>query len=234
MNIELDSFPLILTGQDKTGKAADIRNVSNIRTTENLIKAEKTPPGLDAGASQNLGRSAVKISFDGTFQGKTAMNNLEMIRSKFKGGKPLPFNSDVSGATDVTKVIIDVFRIEEAAGRSDLYKYSMELSEFKEPPPQPTTPPSQIGKAKTFAANASQNALDGINYLTGKVLDAEGKPKSGVKVLATSKQGEFQGQTNEEGIYRIEDLPPDEYRVTVDAEGYEGVEETVTIGKGAI
>ncbi len=33
-------------------------------------------------------------------------------------------------------------------------------------------------------------------------------------------------------MYRIENLPPGKYKITVDSEEYQGIEEVVTIGKG--
>jgi hypothetical protein len=231
VNIELDSIPL------NKSSVAEIRNVYNINTSDKRSMVEYDIPGMEGNVFQNLGRSPVMISFDGTLQGKTARSNLEVLRSKFKQGMPLPFNSNISGAADVTKVLIEDLRIEEVAGITERYRYSIVLREYKEPPPEPTTPPSQDEKAKEFAKNVSEKTMEGINYITGKVMDAEGKPKSGVRVIATCSEGEhkgetYEGETNEEGIYRIDDLPPDKYKITVDAEEYEGVEEVVIIGKG--
>ncbi len=224
MNIELDSIPLNKTGVE------EIRNVHNINTSDKRTMVEYEIPGMEGNVFQNLGRSPVKISFDGTLQGKTARSNLEVLRSKFKQGMPLPFNSDISGAADVTKVLIEDLSIEEVAGITERYRYSIVLKEYKEPPPEPTTPPSQDEKAEDWADEEADKAAEGINYLTGKVLDAEGKPKSKVPVLATSSEGEYRGETDEEGVYRIEDLTPGKYKVTVDAEEYEGIEEIVIIG----
>ena len=232
MNIELDSIPLIWTEMDPAGGISEVRNVSNINTSDKRSMVEHEIPGMEGSVFQNFGRSPVRISFDGSLQGKTAKNNLEIIRSKFKQGIPLPFYSDISGAADVTKVLIEDLRIEDAAGMMNRYKYSIALTEYKEPPPEPVTPPAQDEEAENWVEEAATETVESINCLTGKVLDSEDNPKSGVPVFARSYEGEYQGKTNDEGMYRIENLPPGKYKITVDSEEYQGIEEVVTIGKG--
>lgn len=230
MNIELDGIALIWRNQP--GTPVDIRTVASITTTDKRAIVEHEIPGMQGNVFQDMGRDPVKISFEGSLHGKSAKNNLECIRSKFKQGVPLPFNSDVSGAADVTKVVIEEFRVDETAGIPEMYKYSIILREYKEPPPEPTTPPSQEGTAKEWAEDESEKAADSINVITGKVLDAEGNPKDSINVRITGKDGEFQVTTNKEGIYRYEDLPAGTYSVNVLGEGYEGITETVTVGNG--
>jgi len=233
VNIELDGIPLIRTESNQAGGIIEIRNVSNITTSDRRSMVEHEIPGMEGNVFQNLGRSPVRISFDGTLRGKAARGNLETIRSKFKQGVPLPFNSDISGATDVTKVLIEDMRIDEVAGVTERYRYSIALREYKEPPPEPTMPPSQDDKAKEWAEKVAEETVESINYITGKVVDLDGNPRSGVLVHITSDEGEFTVETNEEGIYRTEELPPMKYKVTVDSEGYEGIVEEVLIGKRA-
>jgi len=72
--------------------------------------------------------------------------------------------------------------------------------------------------------------MESINCLTGKVLDSEDNPRSGVSVIDSGQNGEYNARTNEDGVYRIEGLPPGKYRIIVDSEDYEGIEEVVTIG----
>lgn len=233
MNVELDGIPMIKSEETPDGGIVDIRNIFNISTADRRSMVEHEIPGMEGNVFQNLGRSPVKISFDGILQGKAAKSSLETIRSKFKQGTPLPFNSDISGATDVTKVLIEDLRIEEAAGIADRYKYSIVIREYKEPPPEPTTPPSQDAQAGEWAEDEAADALESINSLTGKVLDASGAPKSGVTVRIKSDDSEYELQTDDEGVYRQEDLPPGKYKVTVDSEEYSGVEQEVIIGQGA-
>jgi hypothetical protein len=230
LNIELDGIALIWTDQDSAGGITEVRNVSNITTNDKRSMVEHEVPGMEGNTFQDQGRSPVKISFAGSLQGKTAKSMIEVIRSKFKLGAPLPFNSDITGSTDVTKVLIEELNVEDIAGGANRYRYSIVLREYKEPPPEPVTPPTQDKEAEQWADEAAKEATESINCLTGKVLDSDGNPRAGIGVIASSDDGEFKGETDEEGVYRLEDLPSGRYRVTVDSEEYEGIEEIVFIG----
>jgi hypothetical protein len=86
MNIELDGIPLFKADTSPQGGQTEIRNVYNISTTDRRDMIGHKIPGMEGDVFQNLGRSPVVISFDGTFQGKTAKENLEILRTKFKQG----------------------------------------------------------------------------------------------------------------------------------------------------
>ena len=232
MNIELDGIPLVKTEQSQTGGQIEVRNVFNISTTDKRDMIGHKIPGMEGDVFQNLGRSPVVISFDGTFQGKTAKENLEILRTKFKQGTPLPFNSDLSGAADITKVLINDLRIEESAGVVASYHYFIVIQEYKEPPPEPVTPPNQDDSATQWQEEKAQKVVESINVLIGKILDADSTPKTGMTVIASGNEGEFNAETDDEGRYRIENVPPGKYTITVDSEEYEGSEEVISVGPG--
>ncbi|MCD1294326.1 hypothetical protein CUJ83_04850 [Methanocella sp. CWC-04] len=231
MNIELDGISLIKAGESESGRQMEVRSVSNISTSDSRSIVEHKVPGMEGSVFQNLGRAAVRISFDGAFQGKNAKSLLEAIRSKFKQGTALPFTSDVSGSADVTKVIIEDLKIQDVAGIQGKYSYSIILREYKEPPPEPTTPPSQDDQAEEWAEKKAEEIADSINVVAGRVLDPDGNPKKGAGVLLKSDDGEYNAETDEEGKYRFENMPPGKYMITVNAEGYEGLERELTVGK---
>lgn len=224
MNIELDGISLNKTAE------GDIRNVFNIGTADSRALVEHKIPGMEGSVIQDLGRSAVRISFDGTFQGKNSKTLVEQLRSKFKQGTPLPFNSDISGAADVTKVIIEELAITDSAGFKDRFTFSMALREFKEPPPAPTPVQPQDEAAEEWAEEVAEESVESVNQVSGKVLDAAGGPKAGVMVLIKGDTGEYQAETDEDGMYRVERLEPGTYRVTIDDKEYEGLAEEVVIG----
>jgi hypothetical protein len=232
MNIELDGIPLFKADTSPRGGQTEIRNVYNISTTDKRDMIGHKIPGMEGDVFQNLGRSPVVISFDGTFQGKTAKENLEVLRTKFKQGTPLPFNSDISGAADITHVLINDMRIEESADVIGKYHYFMVLQEYKVPPPEPVMPPAQDEEAAAWQEETAEDVMDSINVITGKVLDTEGNPRSGVTVTATGESGEYHVETDEQGIYRIEEATPGTYTVKVELEEYEGSEQEVTVGGG--
>jgi len=231
MKIELDGISLN-EAQSRDGGIAEARSVSNVHATDNRNIVLHTVPGMEGSAIQDLGRTAVRVSFDGVVMGAGAKGVVEMLRSKFKQGEPVPFNSDISGMAEVAKVVIEDLKVTEAAGNMGRYDYSIRLKEYMEPPAQSTTPPSQDDQAEQWADAAAEETDNSINALTGKVLDAEGKPMKGVTVKATMEGEEYTGMTDEEGIYKIKNLKPGDYEVTVDAKGFEGIKQNVSVGKG--
>jgi len=276
MKIELDGIPLSDTQVDAMGGILEGRSVWNINVVDerNLVKHEI--PGMEGSAFQDMGRTAVKISFDGLILGANAKNIIEQIRSKYKGGEPVSFLSDLSGAADVSQVVIDSFVAGDTAGTKDQYDYSIELKEFREQPGAPATPAATVaasptvtgeaegeeaeeegeeaaeegrgekegeetkeeeekeeteadGEARDWADEEAKKSDEGVNTVTGKVLDADGNPKKGVNVTVKGPEGEHSVETDEQGIYKIENLPVGEYTAAVEGEEYKDSEKKLTI-----
>jgi len=234
VNIELDGMSLIQHVRDpETGATRELRSVYNIDTSERRGIVEHKIPGLEGGVLQDLGREPVRISFDGIFYGEAAKGTLERLRSKFKMGTPMPFNSDITGAAEVTQVLIEELSIEDVGGITNRYKYSILLREYLVPrEPVEEAPPSQEEEAEEAVEEDADDALGSKNYVTGKVVDTDGNPHVGVAVKITWEQGEYTVKTNEEGIFRKDKLDPEKYIVSIDAKGYEGVEKEVIIKSG--
>jgi len=231
MKIELDNIPLVMQ-KEENGKIVEVRSVMNIKTYEKRRIVEHKIPGMEGNIFQDLGRDPVKISFEGTFQGGNAKENLETIRSKFKSGKEVPFASDITGASEVSQVLITEFDIEDTGGIKNQYRYYIELREYITPTEEETTAPEQEEQAEGAVEDKINDALGSINYITDKVLDANGNPKKDVDVKITWDKGEITIKTNEEGIYKQENLEPGKYTIKVDAEGYERTEKEVIIKSG--
>lgn len=237
MKIELNGIFM-----DKDDEGGSGRSVKSI-VTEDLRNMEAyDSPGMQGSSYNDLGRSAVKIFFEGTVTGQDARTLLEGIWSCFKKGDPVEFNSDVSGAADITKVLIASFMVTGAAGNSSRYDYAMELREYKEPPEEPGIPGGAEGEeeappeskadegAKEWADEVAKESSDACNELTGTVLDAGGKPASGVTVIISGGGREITVKTDSEGVYHVENMEPGDYKITIKDEGYEGIEELVTVG----
>ncbi len=133
MKIELDGTPLDQTEESPAGGISEARSISGIVSAAKRNYAMHTIPGMDGCVFQDMGRTAVAISFEGTVMGKSALPVIEMLRAKFKSGEPVSFNSDVSGASDISKVVIEDFRVSEAAGSKGRYNYTIRLKEYNEP-----------------------------------------------------------------------------------------------------
>lgn len=230
VKIELDGISLSETQGGEDG-VAEARSVANVRATDSRNVLMHAVPGMEGSAIQDLGRTAVLVTFDGIIMGAGAKGVVEMLRSKFKRGEPLPFISDVSGMADVSKVVIEDLRVTEAAGNRGRYDYSIRLKEFTEPPAQQTAPPPQDGQAEQWADAAADEADRSLNALAGRVLDANGEPMAGVTVKATMGGEEYTATTDGEGNYKIEDLAPGDYEVTADARGFEGLTQRISVGR---
>jgi hypothetical protein len=232
MEIELEGIRLvwIVPSEDPARGPVQIRQISDIVTSDRRILVEHQVPGLEGNLFQNLGRAPVKISFRGNFQGEGSKEELARIRQKFKDGNPCSFNSDVTGISDVTMVLIEELQIFERSGEPNRFEYSIVLREYREPPPEPSVPPSQDAAAQEWAEDQAGDAMASINNIVGRVLDLDGNPKPGAPVLITGEDGEYQLETDEQGMYRAENLAPGRYSITVSQEGYEGVTREVEVG----
>jgi hypothetical protein len=204
MKIELDGIMLNETQEEASGGITDGRNITNLNVTNKRNSVPHDLPGMMGSAFQDLGRAAVNISFDGIISGQNAKSLLESLRGKFQKGEPVPFNSDLSGTADITKVLIDDFKVLDTAGSKDRYAYSIVLKEYKEPPPKSITPESLEGLAGEWASNmvddilaaAKDEALgfvgselgDGAKGIAGAAFDegagaAKSELKDGVKSI---------------------------------------------------
>jgi hypothetical protein len=179
-----------------------------------------------------LGREPVTISFEGILFGEGAREDLEIIESKFKAGSPVPFSSDISGVIEVNQVLIEDLRIEDAGGAVNRYRYWMVLREYFVPQEREEQAPSQEEEAAEEVEEETNDALASVNYITGKVLDADGKPRSDISVKITWEGGEYVVKTNEEGVFRKDNLEPGKYTVIVDAPEYESITREVEIKSG--
>ena len=230
MKIELDKITLVKQTEDaQTGKITEVRSVRNINIQQRRNIVEHRIPGLEGNIFQDMGRDPVRIAFEGTLQGKSARENLEILIGKFKSGKEVSFASDLTGASDVNYVLIEEFVIDDKGGVKDEYKYSVVLQEYRMPEEEVEEVEGQEDKAKEAVEKKVDDAYGSINYITGKVVDKQGSPKADVPVKIEWDKGEISIKTNEEGTYRKEELEPGKYIVTIDAKGYEGVKKEVVI-----
>lgn len=248
MKIELNGIEL-----DRDEEGGEGRSIKSITTEDTRNVESYDSPGTQGSSYNDHGRSAVRLAFEGTAAGKEARTLLEGIWSCFKKGDPVEFNSDISGAADITRVLIQNFVVASAAGDRDRYDYAIGLWEYKEPPEEPDIPGagSEEGaaseevelteeqaaaeaakeeNAEKWAEEQARISNESVNELSGVVLNAEGKPAAGVTVIISGAGQELEVKTDEEGTYRAEKLEPGEYTIKVKEAGYEDVDETVSIG----
>jgi len=228
--IEIAGIKLLKHTRDTdSGKTKVMNTVTNIDVKDRRRIVEHRIPGMEGGVLQDLGREPVQISFEGVIHGEEAKELLKNIRSKFKLGEAVSFASDLSGVADVTDVVIADLEYNEISGSPNSYKYSVTLKEYKPPPEKDEPAPSQEEEAKEEVEEKADEAKSSVNYVTGKIVDGEGNPMPDVDVKITWPDGEYSVKTNQEGVYRKDNLEPNEYTVKVDAKGYEDKEQKVKI-----
>ncbi len=236
MDVKIDDLELIKRIDDSdTHVVKEIRTVDSVSMDDRRAIVELRIPGAEGSVLQDLGRRPVVVRFTGELQGEDAQTTLENLRAKFKSGKPLPFSSDLTGVAEVTQILIEDLHVEESMGSSNTYTYTLTIREYIEPKePEEEEPPSQDDDAEDEVEDETDDATSTVNYITGKVVDDEGKPEPKVKVIITDEEGnEYEEETNDDGIYRKDDLEPGKYKVSVKAPGYEGKEQEVQIKKSS-
>lgn len=69
----------------------------------------------------------------------------------------------------------------------------------------------------------------------GKIVDSSGAVLPGVTVLLKSPEamGEYTGVTDEQGLYRVQNLPPASYEARAELQGFQGVVQKVAVRLGA-
>ena len=227
MDVKIDDLELIKRVDDSDSHVVkEIRSVSSVVMDDRRAIVELRIPGAQGSILQDLGRRPVVVRFEGELQGQDAKTTLESLRAKFKSGKPLSFSSDLTGVAEVTQVLIEDLRVDESMGSSSTFEYTLTLREYIEPKEaEDEKPPSQDEDAKDAVDDETDDAVSTVNYITGKIVDEKGKPEPKIKVIIKDDQGnEFNVETNDEGVYRKDDLEPGFYTVQTDAPGYTQVE----------
>lgn len=236
MAVKVDDLELIKREDDSsTGLVKEIRTVRRVSIADNRSIVELNIPGAEGSVLQDLGRGPVLIKFTGEVRGQDPKTTLENLRAKFQAGKPMPFSSDLSGIAEVTQILIEDLRISEILGPANRYAYELTVREYIEPKEAEEEEPSdQDEEAEETVQDETDDAAESVNYVTGKVLDKEDNPRQGVNVTITDQDGnEYEVTTNDEGVYRKDDLDPGKYTVTVKEAGYEDVKSEVEIGESS-
>jgi hypothetical protein len=231
-NARLDDLDLLLTryeDDDPSHPLQELRTLLSVRTSDERSIVEHRIPGKETSVLQDLGRHSLRFSFLGEFMGKGAAVATESLWEKFQKGKIVPFTSDLVGLTNITKVVIERLDFEEVAGDSGRFRYRLLLREYREPKEEEEDAPSQEDEAKKNTEEETEEAEESVNYVTGKVVDKEKKPVEGAKVHVEGDQGEFQIETDENGIFRKDNLEPGTYTITIYSPGYENQKRKVVI-----
>ena len=162
MSIELDKIKLIRHDREE-GKTKVLNSVFNLNVSEKREIVEHRIPGMEGGVLQDMGRSPVRIDFDGLVYGKDAKEVLKELRARFKAGKPMPFTSDLTAVTDITQVIIEDLEIFDVSGSPQNYKYRVKLREYIPPKKKDDPAPSQDADAKKSVDQKADDAKNNVD-----------------------------------------------------------------------
>jgi hypothetical protein len=121
------------------------RGIEAIVSEETRRLVPLAVPGLAGDLHQDLGRGAQALCIVGSLSGDEARDDfLKDLRTRFKEGAPVDFVADIVGESDLERVLIREFRLEERADSPDSFRYEMVLVEYTEPP-EPPSPGLDLG-----------------------------------------------------------------------------------------
>ena len=178
MSIELDKIKLIRHDRAE-GKTKVLNSVFNLNVSEKREIVEHRIPGMEGGVLQDMGRSPVRIDFDGMVYGKDAKEVLKELRARFKAGKPMPFTSDLTAVTDITQVIIEDLDIFDVSGSPQNYKYRIKLREYIPPKKKDDPAPSQDADAKKSVDQKADDAKNNVDAGNSEAQSQAGDDQQG-------------------------------------------------------
>lgn len=224
MRAKLDNLELVLIHHlkdDPSNPLEDLRTIFSVWTGDRRAIIEHKVPGKEGSVFQDLGRHSLRFALAGEFAGAKSKTVAEALWQKFEQGKTLPFTSDVATLARVKKVVIEQLEFEDLAGRMAQFKYRIIMREHKEPSQKKAQAPNQADKAKKKVKEETGKAKGAVNYVTGKVLDSDKNPVEDAEVIITGEDGEVRVNTDENGVFRRDNLEPGKYKVKVNDPAYE-------------
>lgn len=230
MTVKLDDLELVAyVGDDSQGTLKQMRTITNLKVKYDRRLFNSRIASAEGSVLGDAGRHAMIIMLSGTFVGEDALQGLKFLEDKHRAGGPFQFVSDLTLLSQVKNVVIEGLTISAMSGRDNFFLYEMILREYNEPP------------AEEKATSQEEDAKDEIDKeskfwdIEGRVLDIEDKPARGVTVLVRGPvEYRITLGDDDDGYYRIRDVPEGKYTATVEEQGYEDqiAEFDVVKGKG--
>lgn len=125
-------------------------SIERIASFERRRLAVLPVPGLSGDLHQDMGRGALAIEIVGSVAtDETRDTFLKDVREKFLAGEPVDFVADIAKESELERVIIETLRFEEVANDADMFRYSIVLREYTEPP-EPPAPSLDLGAELGF------------------------------------------------------------------------------------
>lgn len=142
----------------------EVPRIERIETLEGRRLARLPVPGLLGDLQQDLGASSLAVEISGSLQGDEARDGfLDAVRGRFHAGDPVSFAADITRATSLDRVLIEVLEVHELAGSVDSFRYRIVLREYVEPPPPPPSVDDLGGDLGADLDQLASVGLDGLN-----------------------------------------------------------------------
>ncbi len=116
----------------------EVPRIEAIASREARRLAVLAVPGLSGSLQQDLGRDAMEVEIVGSLWGDEARDEfLKELRTQFLAGAPVDFVADIVHESELERVLIAAFTLEESAAVADEFRYRLVLREYTEPPEPP-------------------------------------------------------------------------------------------------
>ncbi len=116
----------------------EIPRIESISSLERRSFVEFPVPGRVGSLYQDMNAAPMRIAIAGSLYGDEARDEfLQTLREKFRAGEPVTFVADITTATEVQYVIIEILRLQESGTRPDEIEYLIVIRESPPPPPPP-------------------------------------------------------------------------------------------------
>ena len=142
----------------------EIPRIQKLRSDERRRIAELNIPGRAGSLLQDLNNAPTSIEIHGSLFADERSEFLTSVREKFRAGEPQTFVADITEATDIQYVMIEVLVVEESSRFPDQIDYYLKLQESPPPPP----PPDLLGGIDDGLLGLAEDFVDGVT----DVLDA--------------------------------------------------------------
>lgn len=126
-------------------------------------------PGLAGELTQDLGRPAVAVWFQGIFFGSEAGDQLKALREKYLARQPVDFLCEAVGQGYFTQVVIDSLQVSQRAGYPDQFDYVCAVMEYIPPPPPAMANP--LGGLDAGILGEAIASMDDIQNALAQVAD---------------------------------------------------------------
>lgn len=123
----------------------EVPRIASITSHESRRLAVLPVPGLSGDLHHDMGRQAMSVQITGALYGDEARDGLlKELREKFLLGDPVDFVADIVGESELERVLIEGFELQESAALADTFVFSLRLREYTEPP-EPPGPAEDFG-----------------------------------------------------------------------------------------